>query len=275
MHASSQFRSELSSKDIIISVVFHALLITAGIVMSYDTYQQKKEKLLLIKKKNRIVESAVRVDVVSMPKLTVKELKEIKRVAPAEEVKPVKVEAKVEKASAKQEEAASADFQNLLKTLSQEKIDLKKVKKKQKEKAQVKAKSKEEIAREKQRRDELKKLVLEGNKISQGNQVFSDKTTTKKQKQNLEIYAQNMTTLIQPYWSLPNHLLNKDLSCQIRVYISENGDLLKTVIYKKSGNNEFDQRAVLAVERAAPFGIPPREVRSSLVNGEILLGFPL
>ena len=274
MHTSSQFRSELSSRDIIISVVFHALLITTGIIMSHDSYQQKQEKLLLIKKKNRIVESAVRVDVVSMPKLTVKELKQIKRVAPAEVAKPADVKpVEVKKANPKQEEAASADFQNLLKTLSQEKIDLKKVKKKSKPK--VKEKTKEEIAREKQRRDELKKLVLEGNKISQGNQVFSNKTTSIKQKQNLEVYAQNMTTLIQPYWSLPNHLLKKDLSCQIRVYISENGDLLKSVVYKKSGNNEFDQRAVLAVERAAPFGIPPREIRSSLVNGEILLGFPL
>jgi len=274
MEAQAKFQSDFGIKEILISVVFHGLLILAGIVLGLEGQDEKaeRERLTLIKRK-KLVESAVRVDVVSMPKLTVKELKNIKRLAPAEEeVKPVeKVAAKKAAPSETKSEDGGSSFKNLLKNLSEKKIDLKNVKKVKAAPAKVEKESKEEV----QRREALAKLVLEGNRISKGNQVFSDKIATKKEKQGLELYAQTITSLIQPHWSLPGYLLNQSLSCQIRVYISENGDLLKQQVHKSSGNSEFDQRAIRAVERGAPFGVAPKEIRSRLVKGEILLGFPL
>ena len=159
MISSSKFQTELSVRDIVFSAIFHTLLITTGLVMSYDTHKKKQAELKVINKKNKIIESAVRIDIVSMPKLTVKELKQIKRVAPPATtgLDPVKVKAVEAKAADGSEKKASEDFQSLLKTLSKEKIDLGSVKKKTKKKG----KSKKQISQEKKRRAELKKLVLE------------------------------------------------------------------------------------------------------------------
>lgn len=256
------------------SFLFHILLILFIYLFSSntpDTNSITSEKI----KELKVIQSAVKVDVVSMPKLTVKELKAIQHIPLVEEpnkettkliAEPV-VEPKKEGGAKAEPEVKSQknSFQSLLKTLSEEKIDLKNIKKIEKT---------DKIAKIEQN-SELKKLVLEGNKISKGSQVFSENHSSEEQRQALELYAQNMTNKVRSHWSLPSYLLGKDFSCQVRVFISENGDLIKSEIYKKSADAEFDQRALRAVERTATFGVPDKSIVTRLIQGEVLLGFPL
>lgn len=221
-----------------------------------------------------IIRSSVRVDVVGMPKFTVQELKEMEKSAAqlpkeTEAVKsPEKVDQKVEAPDvikkddlviqevAKEKEKSKSSFLSTLSDYAKTKVnkDTKKGKK------------------DGESDQNLKALVIEGNRLSQGTALtgdFSDGPSSE-----FAGYVQMLPGAIRPYWKLPSYLLEKDLRCRIKIFLAQTGSLLKLEVVESSGVPEFDARAEDAI-RKTNFPQPSEAVGQRLTNSGIILGFPL
>lgn len=221
-----------------------------------------------------VIRSSVRVDVVGMPKFTIQELKEMEKNAvdlpkePEAVKSPEKVEAKPEtedvikkddlviQEQGKEKEKKKTSFLNSLSDYAKKDV------KKDTKKGKADGKSNEN----------LKALVLEGNRLSQGSALTGDYSD----EQNSEFgsYVQTLPGAIRPQWKLPGYLLEKDLRCRIKIYLNVNGFLLKTELVESSGTAEFDARAEQAI-RSTNFPKPSEMVGKRLTNSGIILGFPL
>lgn len=242
------------------ALVAHFIIVGLGIVLTQVLNLDFTD--LKIKNENvELINSAVRVDIVDMPKLTVQELKKIKYVPPS----PVEVQ-KVDKEPQKVNETSKVEFKkvsknkvdltNLLSNLSQKNLPQKKVKKPNKMDQKV-----------------LRSLILEGNKVSKGSSVVGDKTAVSEQA--FVAYLQGLPQAIRPNWKLPSYLLDQNLRCRIKIFIGSGGKLLKTQMYESSGVPEFDQKALSAVNLSAPYPAPPEDIRLRVSSGEVIIGFPL
>lgn len=218
-----------------------------------------------------IIRSSVRVDVVGMPKFTVQELKKM-------EAQPI-IEREPEVAKGKKEETVTdtetedvikkddlviqeqgkkkASFLNMLNDYSSKKVSAKVEKKG--DRAGTGSKN-------------LDSLILEGNRLSKGSALVGDYSD--EQNSEFSAYVQNIPGVIRPFWKLPSYLLEKDLRCRIKIYLSPVGKLLKLELQESSGVAEFDARAEKAV-RDAIFPKPSDEVGNRLTNSGIILGFPI
>jgi TonB family protein len=91
----------------------------------------------------------------------------------------------------------------------------------------------------------------------------------------LNAYIEKLPDLVRPYWKLPSYLMDRNLKCRIRIFLSKNGDILNAIIFETSGDDEYDKRSLTAVKKANPFPPLEDEFVDKGNNGEILLGFPL
>lgn len=253
------------NKDFLVSLGVHSILLllafAGGEVMNKMFRNNDVE----------IIRSSVRVDVVGMPKFTVQELKKMEAQpiveAQPEVAKGVKEETKTEtedvikKDDLVIEEATKkkkASFLNMINDYSSKKVTAK-VEKKGESKG-VGSKN-------------LDSLILEGNRLSKGSALVGDYSD--QENSEFSAYVQNLPGVIRPFWKLPSYLLEKDLRCRIKIYLSVSGALLKAELQESSGDSEFDARAQKAVREAAPFPKPSEAVGSRLTNSGIILGFPL
>src|SRR5690606_13698169 len=220
-----------------------------------------------------IIQSSVRVDVVGMPKFTVAELKKMQaepviEKAPEEPVKGGKEETapetddviKKDDLVIQEEGKKKASFLNMLNDYSSKKVQAKPTQEK-KGSATGNANSKN-----------LDSLILEGNRLSKGSALVGDYTD--EQNSEFSAYVQNIPGVIRPYWKLPSYLMDQNLRCRIRIFLSPGGNLLKVEMIESSGNGEFDVRAERAA-REARYPKPSEEVGKRLTNSGIILGFPL
>lgn len=216
-----------------------------------------------------IIRSSVRVDVVGMPKFTVQELKKM-QAEPVIEKAPEVVQGAKEETKTQADDVIKKDdlviqeegkekksFLNMLNNYSSKKVSPKAEKKGSRDGTSVKA---------------LNSLIIEGNRISKGSALVGDYTD--QQNSEFSAYVQNLPGVIRPFWKLPEYLMNKNLKCRIKIYLSKEGKLLKLEVLEPSGDNEFDQRAQSAV-REASFPVPSEEVGGRLTQSGIILGFPI
>lgn len=214
-----------------------------------------------VKKKIEIVQSAVRIDIVSLPKMTVQELKRVELSKPDEPLP-------VEREHSKNNETSLVEFKkkkeklnlsNILNNLSSKK--LKPIRKK-------KLRKDRKISR-----NNLKKLILEGNKLSKGQSIYGD--SIKRNEQDFLNYIQSLPNKIRLHWKLPSYLSLKGLRCRIRVYIASNGRVLKMEVFESSGDVEYDKKAMNAVKLSDPLPKPMKDIASRVASGSVILGFPL
>lgn len=210
----------------------------------------------------KVIQSSVRVDVVAMPKFTVQELKKIQVAPPSadekeEEVKPAQDNSKDDLVFKKK--GKKVNLNNLLSNLSKKKVASGK---KKKVKANIKGHSKK-----------LRKLILEGNKVSKGTATVGDSLAQEQTEFN--VYVSSLPNYVRPFWKLPSYLMERDLKCRIRVYLAANGRVLRSEIYQSSGIPEFDQKAITALKQVKNFPAPKREILARVASGEVILGFPL
>ncbi len=216
-----------------------------------------------------IIRSSVRVDVVGMPKFTAQELKKM-QAEPViqnepEVAKGVKEETKTETEDVikkddlviQEEGKKRESFLNILNDYSSKKVT-------------AKVEKKGKVAGEGNKN--LDSLIIEGNRLSKGSALVGDYTD--EQNSAFSAYVQNMPGFIRPNWKLPQWLLEKQLRCRIRIFLSPAGKILKLEMQESSGEPEFDSRAQSAI-RAANFPQPTAEVGARLTNSGIILGFPL
>ncbi len=216
-----------------------------------------------------IIRSAVRVDVVGMPKFTVQELKQMEA-RPVIEAVPEPIKGKPEETKIEAAEVIKKDdlviqeegkkkesFLNLLSDYSSKKVAPKVAPKG--ERTGVTGKN-------------FESLIIEGNRLSQGSALVGD--YSEEQASAFSAYVQNIPGVIRPFWKLPDFLLKQDLRCRIKIYLSPEGKLLKLEVQESSGVSEFDTRAERAI-REATFPTPSAEIGARLTSSGIILGFPI
>jgi colicin import membrane protein len=254
------------SKNFLISCGAHAFLVLISCLAG--------SSILNILNPNtnvEIIRSSVRVDVVGMPKFTIKELKEIQEEPIAKaEPEPVgaKIETKVETDTPDvikkddliiEEKAKSkkTSFMNLITDYSSKKV----------------APSENKKGKSKSTNKDLNSLIIEGNRLSKGSALVGDYSD----EQNSEFsgYVQTLPELVRAHWKLPSYLMNQNLKCRIALYLSASGDVVKTELIESSGQGEFDARAEKAIRDASPFPKPGASVVTRLANSGIILKFPL
>lgn len=238
----------------------HILL---GLLAFALTYFAAFKSDIITSKDIEILKSSVRVDVVGMPKYTLQELKKMTMEDFQQQEPTAKEEPKEEVGGSEKvvfkKETKKINVNNLLAGFSNRKINAPKTKKKKKINLN---------------QSQLKKLVLEGNKVATGNALVGD-GEGEVDMGAFSQYANNLPNVIRPYWKLPSYLLQQNLKCRIRVFISESGKVTKTQIYESSGNPEYDQKAMNAIMKVGTFPKPKSEFVKLVANGSIILGFPL
>ncbi|MBD65655.1 MAG: hypothetical protein CME62_10645 [Halobacteriovoraceae bacterium] len=237
------------------AVIFHCFIVL--LIFALTEFLDLSRTPLKIKDVQEI-KASVRVDVVAMPKLTLKELEKVELSKPAEpepavpeKTQPTNETSKVEYKKVKKK----VDMKNLLSQYSQKKVETKKV------------------VQKKKLNTDLKNIILEGNKISQGSSTVGEKSDNKNEV--FINYIQSFPDIVRPYWKLPSYLLEQDLRCRLRLYISSVGKIIKIEIFESSGELEYDNKAIEAVRKSSPFPKPPAEVKQRVLQGDVILGFPL
>ncbi|EQC49063.1 TonB family C-terminal domain protein [Bacteriovorax sp. BSW11_IV] len=256
------------------SLVVHVII--SIFIIGFKKYESHNEEIL--KNENlKLVQASVRVDVVAMPKFTIKELKQMQKEMGSIDSETPEVEAKPEVVQEEApadgpeliKETKTKSFADMMKDLSNEKVAKKKV--------DIKDAFKEDSNKEKglsqSERNRLKNLVVQGNKISEGVSLTGSGGSAAHGA--FERYVDSLPNFIRPHWKLPSYLLGKELRCRIRVFISEEGKLIRAIVHESSGENEYDNKALEAVKSASPFPGLSKEFAQRGVAGEILLGFPL
>lgn len=262
------------------SSYLHLLLIAfflfGGKIALEISEKQRNENL-------ELVQASVRVDMVAMPTYTLNELKNIS--SGVEEAKPEvdndKIETNVKKESDEPEVKETAlDPKKVDNSLTFEEAQIKKRQdflSKLKSLGNKKIESKGNINAEKglsgDKTSALKNLLLSGNKLSKGVQIYGEGNGG--DLTAFQIYASKIPSIVRNYWNLPQYLLtNTKLKCRVRVWISKEGEILKTKVIESSGEEEFDNRAIEAV-KASTFPPPNEEFVKNAIEGNLVLGFPL
>jgi len=242
------------------STLLHASFLAIALFvakMTWDSLEERRAENI------QLVQSSVRVDVVAMPELTIKELKTAEFQEEVEEVPAPVEQAPEPEAKPDQpefvEEKKKQDFASMLKNLSQKKVEEKPTKKVEKKKNVFDG-------------AKIQKLVAAGNKISGGSALVNG--SGEAAQGEYAQYLGAMPEAVKPYWKLPSYLASQELQARVRVFLRADGGLIKAELYESSGNSEYDQRAMEAVRRAK-FSPMPKGYSDRGVAGEIVLGFPL
>jgi colicin import membrane protein len=256
-------QDEKFNKYFIIAILSHVgvvvILWLFQVLLGLDWFQSRDTK-----KDINLIQSSIRVDVVEMPKFTVQELKKMQVAPPSQDEKTEEVEESKDNSQSDltfKENSKKVDLSNLLNNLSNKKTAKAKVEK-------VKGKPEFEIDK-----SQLNKLVLEGNKVSKGMALVGD--SLNQENGAFADYVSGLPNVVRPFWKLPTYLMEKNLKCRIRVYIAADGSLLRAQIFESSGEQEFDQKAMMAVNSAKRFPAPQKEIFARVAAGEVILGFPL
>jgi TonB family protein len=200
----------------------------------------------------------VRVDVVAMPTQTLKELKSRDLAPPPEN--PEKALEKAQEASQEtgnKEQAQDKEEEPIGKAVEFKKVGkkdfmslLKNLSKKEVKSGTTGSKSKGKMLD----REELNSLIISGNKISKGNSLTG--TAGVADEGAFAQYVSAIPFRVKNFWRLPSYLLGRNLKCRIRIYINSSGELIRSNVFESSGVDEFDQRALEAVQAASPFPAP-------------------
>lgn len=221
----------------------------------------------------RIVGKAIRVDVVAMPTMTIQELKKYEEPAgedvkePAPVVEEKKVETGGDENTVFEKEVQKPSFADLMKNLSNR--DVKK----------ENSKPKKTVAEDKKSgaggisSDAAKKILALGNQLAQGSALYG--AGGENANDVFDKYALGVMEKVKGLWTLPGYLSGKDFRCQVQVFISAEGKLIKAVLISSSNNSDYDERAVAAVKRVVQFEVPDDSIASRVAAGQIALAFPL
>lgn len=237
------------------AVLFHVILF--AIAYSSSFIFKFKPLKIEVNKNVEMIQSAVRVDVVGLPKHTLKELEKMD-LATVQETTPK------EESNQKNNETSKVEFKQTKKKISMKNLlsrySQKKVVKKTKKQKKLKV-------------NNLNKIILEGNRISQGSSTTGE--TISEAQQAFYRYVQALPDRVRPQWKLPSYLIDKDLRCRVRIFLTSSGKIARLEVFESSGDEEYDQKAIAAIKKSAPFPKPKGTILPRIVAGDVILGFPL
>ena len=206
-------------------------------------------------KRHKVIQSSIKVDVVAMPKLTLRELKQMG-------IQDIKVKSdsskQGDKGALQRKSNTSLSFLKKIKQFSKKKLKVRRSGRKKK-----RADSQDE---------KLGKLILAGNKLSSG--VSLTGHVNSNELSELRLYMESLPRFIRPHWVLPSYLKEKGLQCRVRIFIAKGGRLLQAKVVESSGDPQYDSYALRAIQKAQ-LPVPKDELLEELVQGMVVLGFPL
>jgi colicin import membrane protein len=213
-----------------------------------------------------VVEQAIRVDIVDLPE-------KLPAAPPSSPAEPIKEVVKPEPPASKaveqepEPEVISNPTKVVKAPLEDSKLNasdaIKKLKKQlaiEKIKEEMKDKERQELS---QRVSQYK-----GTTISPGTEL------TGVNKLQHEAYLSGLDKHVKQYWSLPEWLARGSFSAQVRIYIDEQGLLIKSQLIRGSGNPSYDDTVLETIKKAVPYPIPPDKFRAILRVHGMVLGFP-
>ena len=253
------------------SFMLHLVVVAMIFFSTLFLWQGQKA---LRKENLKLVEASVRVDMVALPDKTLKELKslqQLQRSAPqkvvVEEVREVvKKEVPKEDTFVKKEKTKvpKKSLSDLLKKYSDKKV--KKVKK-------VKKKAPREKGLSKSAMNKLSELVKKGNIVKSGAALAG--SGSQEELDALESYSAGLPEVVRAHWQLPSYLLESELRCRVRIFLKKDGSLLRKTIFESSGDEEYDRRALKAIDAVGIFPPVPETIIGRVAQGDIVLAFPL
>ena len=210
-----------------------------------------------------IITPSVRVDIVELPKYTLEELKKMEITPPPEniepskqaEIKEIKIEKKIENEDSKIEEL------------------FKKIEKNVAKKRKIDQKHEKDLKSMESRRQELNQILLAGNKLKKGSVTEGEEQ--KNETNEFDQYLLEVTEKIRVHWKLPSYLQQSAFKCRIQLFINSQGTIELIKIVETSGNSEFDDWALKAINDTIPFKVPLSQIVPDLMRGKFILGFPL
>lgn len=266
--------SEYFLKSSLVHIIALLSLFALNWVLGYEGRRLHDENIVL-------VEGSVRVDVVSMPRMTVRELQTLQELAtkaptaPAPAARPVEQEraAPVPKVA---DDSQAPVLEQVVEEPKESVMDvLKRTAARGAQESQAQAPTQGEsgsgLSPEAQRR--LRELVAAGNRLSDGASLVGSGSGAEMTAFNT--YILGLPDIVRVNWRLPSFLRDEELRARVRIYLRANGELIRAELYESSGNDEYDRRALDAVRQSAPFPAMESEIASRAQRGDIVLGFPL
>ena len=107
-----------------------------------------------------------------------------------------------------------------------------------------------------------------------GNQVVPGTALTGLAKVQDGNYNQQLRDHMRRHWQLPEWLLARNLKASAIVFVDGNGFVVNKRLEASSGNREFDERVINAIEQASPFPAPPANLASKYSVDGVRLRFP-
>lgn len=221
------------------------------------------------------IQPTLRVDLVGLPDLTKSEMQAITPPPPAAEEKkeiqpkpPQPVEEKRASAKKPVEEPARPDEMVLKRKQEAEE-------QKQREKnikdslARMKSLAKIQEFKDSANAPQSAPLI-KGNKISKGTSLSGDA----RESDNSTYYDQ-LRDHLASQWSLPVWLSRQNLSAQVQIRVTSSGRLGGYKLTKSSGNAQFDEAVIRALQDSQPYPRPPSDLARELEVRGVLVGFPL
>ena len=105
--------------------------------------------------------------------------------------------------------------------------------------------------------------------VVRGNQVSAGAALSGLARADHASYLATVQQYMKRHWNLPQWMANANYSARVKIYIDSGGNVTKKVLLRPSGNGDFDDRVLAAVEAASPLPKPP----SDLVNVLAVDGF--
>jgi colicin import membrane protein len=109
---------------------------------------------------------------------------------------------------------------------------------------------------------------IRGNEVSRGSSLKGV------QRLDHENYVNAVDEHVHRHWSLPQWLANANFKARVLVFVDAQGNVVKKQMTQSSGNQVFDERVMLAIERSSPFPVPPSNLVDILAVDGIEFGFP-
>jgi colicin import membrane protein len=110
--------------------------------------------------------------------------------------------------------------------------------------------------------------VVKGNVIAVGSSL---KGLTKLE---FDQYIGSLDARVKSNWSLPEWMLTQGLQAEVLVKIDKSGEVIERRLIKKSGNTEFDEHVMAAIEKSNPFPVPPEKFLDLVGIRGITFAFP-
>src|SRR5690606_23938914 len=110
--------------------------------------------------------------------------------------------------------------------------------------------------------------VIKGNVLSVGTSLRG------LNKLQFDQYIGSLDVHVKNNWSLPEWMLAQNFRAEVYIRIDRNGQLIERKLRVKSGNSEFDQRVMDALEKSNPFPPPPEKFIDLVGIQGITFAFP-